>query len=217
MFRNLFEDKMSKETKTFLDNAGSVTTKKHTSTAWYSSNTSYDIKRIDDGFYSKKPGIETSKGFIPLKDIITEARTKKPGNPNAKSPSETKEEKIAKDKKKHKGNKMHETVKTHGGIIILENVLSKKLLKNLETLADVQEADIKILPNGFKFTFERSQVANHCMVVSYMDKVITELRKKTDNLMEGQMDILVAEEVIKEAEFADWFESKTGIYLSYNN
>ena len=137
-----------------------------------------------------------------------EARTKKPGNPNAKSPSETKEEKKKKDEKKH-SNKMHE------GIIILENVLSKKLLKNLETLANVQEADIKILPNGFKFTFERSQVANHCMVVSYMDKVIVEFRRKTDNLMEGQMDRLVYEEVIKEAEFSDVFEKVTGIYLSY--
>ena len=135
-----------------------------------------------------------------------EARTKKPGNPNAKSPSETKEE------KKLKGDKMHES---HEGIIILENVLSKKLLKNLETLANVQEADIKILPNGFKFTFERSQVANHCMVVSYMDKVIVEFRRKTDNLMEGQMDRLVYEDVIKEAEFSDVFEKVTGIYLSY--
>jgi len=209
MFTDLFEDKMSKEILNFLVKADSVTTKKYTSTAWYSSNTNYDIKSVDDGFYSKKPGINTSKGFIPLKDIITEARTKKPGNPNAKSPSETKEEKKAKDKNKHKGNKMHE------GIDILESILDKKTLKTLETLAGVNEDEIKILPNGFKFTFERSQVANHCMVVSYMDKVIVEFRKKTNNLLEGQMDQLVFEDVIKPAEFSDIFERVTGIYLSY--
>ena len=103
----------------------------------------------------------------------------------------------------------------HKGIEILESVLDDKLLKTLETLASVNEDDIKILDNGFKFTFERSLSANQCMVVSYMDKVIVEFRKKTDNLLEGKMDKLVFEDVITPQEFSDIFEKVTGIYLSY--
>ena len=103
----------------------------------------------------------------------------------------------------------------HKGIEILESVFNNKLLKNLETLAGVNEDDIQILENGVRFTFERSLNANQCMVVSYMDNVIIEFRKKTDNLIEGKMDKLVYEDVIKESEFSDVFEKVTGIYLSY--
>ena len=103
----------------------------------------------------------------------------------------------------------------HKGIEILENTLDAKLLKTLETLAGVNEDEIQILDNGFKFTFERSLNANQCMVVSYMDDVIVEFRKKTDNMLEGKMDKLVFEDVIKEAQFSDVFEKVTGIYLSY--
>ena len=103
----------------------------------------------------------------------------------------------------------------HKGIQILEDVLDNKLLKNLETLAGVTEDEIKILDNGFKFQFERSLVANRCMVVSYMDKLIVEFRKKSSNLIEGEIDRLVFEDVIKAEEFSDVFEKVTGIYLSY--
>jgi len=48
-----------------------IKTKKQTSTAWYSPNTEYKVIVFDDGFYSKKPGAKTTKGFIPLKDIET--------------------------------------------------------------------------------------------------------------------------------------------------
>jgi len=143
-----------------------------------------------------------------FKDIL-EARIPKAGNPNAKTPQETKEEKKKKDKNKHKGKDMHE------GVTILENVLDAKTLKTLETLADLKEEDIKILDNGFSFQFERSLRANRCKVVRYHDKVIIEFRKVTDNILEGKLDKLVFEDVIKEAQFSEVFESVTGIYLSY--
>lgn len=103
----------------------------------------------------------------------------------------------------------------HTGIEILESTLNNKLLKNLETLADLKEEDIKILDNGFKFTFERSLKANFCRVVRYHDQVIVEFRKKADNLIEGSYDKLVFESVIKPAEFSDVFQKVTGIYLDY--
>jgi len=103
----------------------------------------------------------------------------------------------------------------HTGVQILEEVLPHDVLKNLETLAGVNESDITIGDNGIKFVFERSLKANFCRVVRYHDNVIVEFRKKTDNLLEGKMDQLVYENVIKAQEFSDVFESVTGIYLSY--
>ena len=107
------------------------------------------------------------------------------------------------------------THQNHQGIQILEEVLDPTLMKTLETLAAVNEEDIKILDNGFKFQFERSLVANHCMVVKYMDKLIVEFRKKTDGIIEGKTDRLVFEDTIKAKEFGDVFERVTGIYISY--
>jgi len=103
----------------------------------------------------------------------------------------------------------------HIGVEILETTIDSKLLETLATLANVQEEDIQILENGFKFSFDRSLVANKCKVVRYHDKVILEFRKVTDNLLEGTMDRLVFEDVIKVEEFKDIFERVTGIYLSY--
>ena len=104
---------------------------------------------------------------------------------------------------------------THEGVSILENVLDKSLLKKLETLANLQEGDIKILDNGFMFEFDRSLRANRCKVVRYHDNLIIEFRRVSDNLLEGKMDRLVFEDVIKESQFSEIFESVTGIYLSY--
>ena len=52
-----------------LEKLGKVKTKSRTASLWYSPNTEYKIDRVDDGFYSKKPGIHTEGGFIPLKDL----------------------------------------------------------------------------------------------------------------------------------------------------
>ena len=103
----------------------------------------------------------------------------------------------------------------HTGVQLLESILNAKLLQILETLAGVQEQDIKILDNGFKFQFERSLKANFCRVVRYHDNVIVEFRKQTNNLIEGKQDILVYEASIKPQEFSNVFENVTGIYLSY--
>ena len=110
---------------------------------------------------------------------------------------------------------MHKSLNSHSGVDILNEVLNEKLLKNLVTLANLNEEDIKILDNGFKFQFERSQRANRLKVISYHQNIIVEFRKVTDNLLEGKMDSLVHEEVIKLNEFSDTFQSVTGIYLDY--
>ena len=103
----------------------------------------------------------------------------------------------------------------HTGVELLEKTLDARLLENLKTLADVNEEDIQILDNGFRFTFERSLKTNFCRVVRYHDKVIVEFRKRTDNLIEGKNDKLVYENVIKPEEFSDVFQNVTGIYLDY--
>ena len=103
----------------------------------------------------------------------------------------------------------------HTGIEILENVLDSKLLKNLETLADVTEDKITITETGFKLDFDRSTATNFCRVVRYHDNIIVEFRNITDNLIQGTMDQLVFEQVIKPQEFSDVFQKVTGIYLDY--
>ena len=103
----------------------------------------------------------------------------------------------------------------HTGVELLEKTLDARLLENLKTLAGVNEEDIQILDNGFRFTFERSLKTNFCRVVRYHDNVIVEFRKRTDNLIEGKNDKLVFENVIKPEEFSDVFQNVTGIYLDY--
>ena len=102
----------------------------------------------------------------------------------------------------------------HKGIDILENIMTTPLTQGLKQLAGVNEENIKILENGFKFDFTNSLKANQCMVVRYQDNIIIEFRKKTSNLLQGTLDELVFEEVIKESEFKDYFEKVTGIYLN---
>jgi len=104
----------------------------------------------------------------------------------------------------------------HTGVELLENILDKKLLDKLETFANLSEEDITITENGFKFEFDRSLKANFCRVVRYHDNVIVEFRNRTDNLIEGTMDTLVSEKIIKPQEFKDVFEDVTGIYLSWD-
>ena len=103
----------------------------------------------------------------------------------------------------------------HTGVELLEQTLNTRLLENLKTLANVNEEDIEILDNGFRFTFERSLKTNFCRVVRYHDKVIVEFRKRTNNLIEGKYDRLVYESVINPSEFSDVFQNVTGIYLDY--
>jgi len=103
----------------------------------------------------------------------------------------------------------------HEGVQLLEEVLDKKTLKNLETLAGVNEEDIEIFDNGFKFQFERSLRANRCKVIKYHDKIILEFRKVASGLIEGNYDRLVYENVINPSEFQEVFEYQTSIYLSY--
>jgi len=102
----------------------------------------------------------------------------------------------------------------HEGVNILDEVITKNL-DNLETYAGVTEEDITIGTNNVKFAFENSLKANRCQVVKYHDKYIVEFRKVTDNLLEGQMDKLVFEDVISSADFMGVFESVTGIYVSW--
>jgi len=101
------------------------------------------------------------------------------------------------------------------GVEIFEYTIDNPLLEKLKTLANLKEENITFLDKGFKFVFERSLIANQCMVVKYMDGYIVEFRKKTDNLIEGKTDKLIFERVIKKEEFSDTFQRITGIYLDY--
>ena len=66
-------ERMDKETKKKLEAKTSISTTDMTSTAWYSSKTTYKIDAVDDGYYDKKLGIRRvvngKQKFIPLKDI----------------------------------------------------------------------------------------------------------------------------------------------------
>ncbi len=100
-------------------------------------------------------------------------------------------------------------------INIVSEILTEDLKQKLKVLAGVNESDIIYTDRGFKFTFERSLQANYCRVVQYHDNVIVEMRKKTDNLLEGQLDILVSEKIIKPQEFNEHFQDVSGVYLDY--
>jgi len=134
-----------------------------------------------------------------FRDML-EARTKKPGNPNAKSPSETKQEKLDKETKKHKKDSVS---------------LPETMIESLKVLGNLKEEEIEYTTRGLKFTFENSMQANYCQIIEYHDSYIVELRKKSDNLIEGKMDILVSEEVINPENLIEHFENCTGIYISY--
>ena len=93
--------------------------------------------------------------------------------------------------------------------------ISEGLQEKLETLAGVQVDDYQLTERGIKFEFQNSLQANQCQIIEYHNNVIIELRKKTDNLLEGKMDQLVFEDVIHLSEIQNVFEDRTGIYLSY--
>ena len=138
-----------------------------------------------------------------------EKRIKKAGDPNAKSPFDTKKEKKSKDEKKHKKPKKTNQVE------LFDECINSALLERLKALADITEDDIKFTNNGFSFDFGRSPRANFCRVQEHNGSVIMELRKKTEGILEGTKNQLVFERSIKPQEFNDLFEYQTGIYLSY--
>ncbi len=134
-------------------------------------------------------------------------RKQNPRDPNAKTPQGNKK-KYDRKKDKHKGRQMKENFKVSD--FISEDVQSK-----LKLLANVSEDSYEITDRGIRFTFENSLQANQCQLIKYHDKFIVEFRKKTDNILEGFMNQLVFEDVIREQEFQQIFENKTGIYLSF--
>ena len=106
-------------------------------------------------------------------------------------------------------------MRIHEGVSLVEQILTPEFKGKLETLAALKEEDIKITERGFNFTFENSLQANYCQVIKYNNQIILEFRKRTDNLLQGKMDQLVYEKVIKPQEIYDIFEDVTNIYLSY--
>ena len=93
--------------------------------------------------------------------------------------------------------------------------ISEDVQDKLSMLAGVTEDSYQLSERGIRFTFENSLQANRCQLIRYHDKLIIELRKETNNLIEGKMNVLVFEDVIKPDEFQKVFEGKTGIYLSF--
>lgn len=96
-----------------------------------------------------------------------------------------------------------------------EDILPETMVESLKTLANLDESAIVYTSRGLKFTFENSLRANYCQIIEYHDGYIVELRKKTDNIIEGKQNLLVSEAIIKPQELQSHFEDKTGIYLSY--
>ncbi len=113
-------------------------------------------------------------------------------------------------KEKHKGKSMAASKSFDENDFISEDVQSK-----LETMAGVHSDNYQMTDRGIKFTFENSLQANQCQIIKYHNNFIVEFRKKTDSLLEGKMDRLVFEDVIKPQEFQTIFENVTGIYLSF--
>ncbi len=111
-------------------------------------------------------------------------------------------------KDKHKGKSMRN--KFDENDFISEDVQGK-----LETMAGVKTNSYTMTDRGIKFTFENSLQANQCQIIKYHDRFIIEFRRKTDSIIEGKMDRLVFEDVIKPDEFQQIFENVTGIYLSF--
>ncbi len=97
----------------------------------------------------------------------------------------------------------------------IKDFISEDVQDKLKLLAGVNEDSYILSDRGVKFTFENSLQANQCQLIMYHDKFIVEFRKKTNNILEGTMDQLVFEDVIKPEQFLEMFESKTGIYLSF--
>ena len=85
----------------------------------------------------------------------------------------------------------------------------------LEVLAGVNEDDYNYTERGIKFEFKNSMVANKCQIIEFHDKILVEFRKESNNLIEGTYNKLVSETIIEKHELQEFFESQTGIYLSY--
>ncbi len=96
-----------------------------------------------------------------------------------------------------------------------EDILPEQMIQGLKALGNLDESSIVYTSRGLKFTFENSMKANYCQIIEYHDGIILELRKKTDNIIEGKKNILVFEKVIKTSELMATFEERTGIYLNY--
>ena len=113
-----------------------------------------------------------------------------------------------KRKEKHKGRSMKKVYE-------VDDFISSDVQSKLALLARVSEDSYEITERGIRFTFENSLQSNQCQIINYHDKFIVEFRKKTDNMLEGKMNQLVFEDVIRPSDFQTVFESVTGIYLSY--
>ena len=94
-------------------------------------------------------------------------------------------------------------------------ILPQPMIESLKALAGLDETKIEYTSRGLKFTFENSLAANYCQIIEYHDNIIVEFRKKTDNIIEGKLNRLVSEEIIPRDSLQEYFESATGIYLSY--
>ncbi len=98
---------------------------------------------------------------------------------------------------------------------IVEGLISEDLKSKLQVLAGVNEEDYNYTDRGIKFEFKNSLNANFCQIVEYHDKIIIELRKKANNLVEGEYNKLVYEDIIDPRDLSDVFQQRTGIYLDY--
>lgn len=96
-----------------------------------------------------------------------------------------------------------------------ETIIPELMKESLATLAGVQPEDYTYTKRGVKFTFENSMQANYCQIIEYHDKFLVEVRKKTDNILEGRKDLLVSEKIIERTSLIEHFENVTGVYLSY--
>lgn len=94
-------------------------------------------------------------------------------------------------------------------------IMSEEMKNKLEVLAGVNEEDYTYTERGIKFNFKNSLRANVCQIIEYHDKIIVELRKETDNILEGTYNKLVSEKIIDKSDLMEHFENMTGIYLSY--
>lgn len=94
-------------------------------------------------------------------------------------------------------------------------LISEKTKDLLETLAGVKEDDYCITERGVKFEFANSLRANQCQIIEYHNNYLVEFRKVASNLIEGNYNKLISERVIPKEDFQEYFESETGIYLSY--
>ena len=94
-------------------------------------------------------------------------------------------------------------------------IMSEEMKSKLEVLAGVNENDYTYTERGIKFNFKNSLRANVCQIIEYHDKIIVELRRQSDNILEGTYNKLVSEKIIDKSELMEHFENETGVYLSY--